>query len=88
MCEICGAYAFEKHLGTGKILDGGFTRNEKFEASGFGCLVVVFHDFEDLKNSRIEIRLCPNCARQFDLAISNKIAELKKKYESEVESDG
>lgn len=76
-CELCGKYAFEKHLGTSNILDGGFTRNEKFEKSGFGCMIIDFWDMETPKNKRIELRLCPDCAGKIDRAISKVIKELK-----------
>lgn len=79
-CELCGKYAFEKFIKTKAELDGGFTRIEEWEQSGFGSLVTVFHDIKDLKNSRSEFKLCPDCAKQIDFAIYNKVKELKKKY--------
>lgn len=82
-CEICGKYAFEKWLGTKAVLDGGFTRVEDFEKSGFGNMVIVPYDLKTFENSRIELKLCPDCAREIDLAISEKIAELKKKCTEE-----
>ena len=85
-CELCGKYAFEKHLGTKGVLDGGFTRIEEYEKSGFGRIVIVSYDLQPLKNLRSELNLCPDCAKEIDLAISDKIAELKKKYG--VDADG
>ena len=79
-CDLCGKIAFEKHIGTKNILDGGFTRIEDFEPSGFGSMVIVFHELRDLKDSRVVLNLCPDCAREFDLGISKLLAELKKKY--------
>ena len=76
-CELCGKYAFEKHLGTSSVLDGGFTRIEKFEKSGFGVMVI---NLCEIKSDRIELRLCPDCASEIVLAISNAVKEIKQKY--------
>lgn len=83
VCEICGKFAFEKHLGTKSVLDGGFTRIEEYEKSGFGSLVIVPYELENFKNSRMELKLCPDCAEEIDIAISKKITDLKKKYKGE-----
>lgn len=72
-CELCGFFTFEKHLGTAAVLDGGFTRIENFEKSGFGSLVIVPHDLEF---SRIELHLCPDCAKKFEAVIDKTIKEL------------
>ena len=77
-CELCGKYSFEKHLGTTNILDGGFTRTEKFEESGFGDLVISFWGIKDVESGRRELRLCPECASKIDLAITKVITELKR----------
>ena len=82
-CELCGKYAFEKFIKTTKVLDGGFTRIEKWEESGFGGMVVVFHEIATIKDSRFELKLCPDCARKIDLAIANQIKEIKKYTEGE-----
>ena len=84
-CDICGKFTFEKFIKISGERDGGYTQIEEWEKSGFGSMVVIFYDMKDLKNSRAEHKLCPDCARQIDLAIYNKIKELKKKYESEGE---
>lgn len=76
-CELCGAFTYEKHIGTSKILDGGFTRIEDFEPSGFGSIVINFWECKNLKNSRVEIKLCPACAGKLDKAIADAIRELK-----------
>lgn len=73
-CELCGSFAFEKHLGTNQVLDGGFTRVEKFEKSGYGSLVVVGYD---LPLSRIELKLCPVCAEKLDTIITDSIKRMK-----------
>lgn len=80
-CELCGKYAFEKWLGTSAVLDGGFTRVEDFEKSGFGSIVVNYWGITSLNNSRLEYRLCPDCAREIDVCIRLKIDELKTKKE-------
>ena len=87
-CELCGKYAFEKFIKTKAELDGGFTRIEEWEQSGFGSLVTVFYDIKDLKNSRSEFKLCPDCAKQIDFAIYNKVKELKKKYTEKITEGG
>ena len=51
-CELCGKYAFEKFLGTTQVLDDGFTIIEDYEKSGFGSIVIIFWEIEDVKNSR------------------------------------
>lgn len=81
-CELCGNYAFEKWLGTSAVLDGGFTRVEDFEKSGFGSMVVNYWDIAAVKDSRFEYRLCPDCAREIDTCMHLIIDRLKK-----VESD-
>lgn len=78
-CELCGKYAFEKWLGTSAVLDGGFTRVEEFEPSGFGSIVVNYWDITTVKDSRFEHRLCPDCAREIDTCIRSKIDELRVK---------
>lgn len=77
-CELCGKFTYEKHLGTGAILDGGFTRNEKFEESGFGTLVINYWGIKDIKDTRVELQLCPDCAKQIDLALYKAIEKLKR----------
>ena len=79
-CDLCGKYIFEKWLSTKAVLDGGFTRVEEFEKSGFGSMVVVFWDIEGVNDPRIDLKLCPDCAKEIMLSISKTIAELKKKY--------
>lgn len=79
-CELCGKHTFEKWLGTKAILDGGFTRVEDFEKSGFGSVIVIFDGIESVNDSRIELKLCPDCAKEIMLSIAKPIAELKKKY--------
>lgn len=74
-CQLCGAFVFEKHLGTNQVLDGGFTRVEKFEKSGYGSLVVVGYD---LPFSRIELKLCPECAEKLDKIIVDAIKSMRK----------
>ena len=78
-CELCGKYAFEKFIKVVKELDGGFTRIEEWEKSGFGSMVVVFHEIAPIKDSRFELKLCPNCARKIDYAIAKQIKEIKEK---------
>ena len=78
-CELCGKHVFEKWLGTSAVLDGGFTRLEEFEQSGFGSIVVNYWDITAVKDSRFEYRLCPDCARELDTCIHSKIDELKAK---------
>lgn len=73
-CELCGSFAFEKHLGTNQALDGGFTRVEKFEKSGYGSLVVVAYG---LNFPRIELKLCPVCAEKLDTIITDSIKRMK-----------
>ena len=79
-CELCGKYTFEKWLSTKAVLDGGFTRVEDFEKSGFGSVIVIFDGIESVNDSRIELKLCPDCAQEIILSIAKPIAELKKKY--------
>ena len=76
-CELCGKFAFEKHLGTSQVLDGGFTRIEDFEKSGFGALVVNYWDITNVKETRFEFRLCPECASKIDNAMHKVIEDLK-----------
>lgn len=82
-CELCGKYTFEKWLGTKAVLDGGFTRIEDFEKSGFGSIVVNFCDIDTVRNTRFEYRLCPDCARKIDSYIHSKIDELITKKEED-----
>ena len=79
-CDLCGKYTFEKWLSTKAVLDGGFTRVEEFEKSGFGSMVVVFYGIERDTSPRIDLELCPDCAKEIMLSISKTTAELKKKY--------
>ena len=76
-CDLCHSYAFEKHLGTAQVLDGGFTRVENWEKSGFGAIVVNFWEFNHLKHSRMDIKLCSACAEKLRDAICDAIGELK-----------
>ena len=76
-CELCGNFAFEKHLGTSQVLDGGFTRIEDFEKSGFGALVVNYWDITNVKETRVELKLCPECASKIDNAMHEAIEDLK-----------
>lgn len=76
-CELCGKYAFEKHLGTSKVLDGGFTRVEDFEKSGFGAMVINYWDLDTIKESRVQVFLCPDCARKIDLAIYQTMNDIR-----------
>ena len=77
-CELCHAFAYEKHLGTAQVLDGGFTRIENWEHSGFGAIVINFWEFKHLKNSRVDLKLCSSCAEKLDKAISDAIRKLEK----------
>ena len=77
-CDLCGKYAFEKWLGTNAVLDGGFTRVENFEASGFGSVVVIFNN-QSRETPRIECRLCPDCTKELYSFIHLKIDEMKTK---------
>ena len=76
-CDLCGDYAFEKHLCTAKVLDGGFTRIEEWEPSGFGAIVINFWECKNVQNGRVDLRLCPKCAEKLDNAITKAIRELK-----------
>lgn len=78
-CELCGKFTFEKHLGTSKVLDGGFTRIEDFEKSGFGSMVITYWGIENVKSTRVELHLCPDCAKQIDIALYKAIEELNRK---------
>lgn len=73
-CDLCGDYCFEKHLGTAKVLDGGFTRVEDWEKSGFGSLVAVFWEFDHLP--RVAVKLCPACAEKLHKSICDAMKEL------------
>ncbi len=75
-CELCGKFSFEKHLGTSKILDGGFTRIEDFEKSGFGTMVICYRGIENVKDTRVELHLCPDCAKHIDIALYKTIEKL------------
>lgn len=77
-CEMCHDYCFEKHLGTSKVLDGGFTRIEDWEDSGYGAIVINFWGFKHLKNNRVELKLCPACAGKLDKEIYDAINKLKR----------
>lgn len=77
-CSCCGKFAFEKHLGTAKVLDGGFTRIESYEESGFGALVVNYWGIKNVKDTRFEIKLCPDCAEKIDKAMHETIDQLTK----------
>lgn len=77
-CDLCKNYCFEKHLGTAQILDGGFTRIEDWEPSGYGSMVVVWHG---IKQDRIDLHLCPSCAAKLEKAIQTAIKELYKEAE-------
>ena len=79
-CALCGAYAFEKHLGTAKVLDGGFTKIEAWERSGFGTMVVVPHEFKHL--DRIDLGLCSLCGEKLHKAICDAIEEIKRGEEN------
>ena len=81
-CDLCGNYAFEKYLGTAKVLDGGYTRVENFEKSGFGAIVINYWEIDTVKDIRIDISLCPDCARKIDVAIYQAINALKTKKET------
>lgn len=81
-CELCGKFAFEKFIKTKGELDGGFTQIEEWEQSGFGSMVVVFHEIATIKNSRFELKLCPDCARKIDLAVAKQIKEIKENTEN------
>lgn len=80
-CDLCGSYAFEKWLGTTKVLDGGFTQVESFEKSGFGSIVVSYWDMPSIKESRLEYQLCPDCAREINEMLYLTIDKLKAKKE-------
>ena len=82
-CELCGAYAFEKHLGTAKVLDGGYTRVENWEHSGFGAIVITFWEFKHIKNSRMEVKMCSACAEKLEKAIVDAVRELKTEGQDE-----
>ncbi len=77
-CEICGKYTFEKFIETKGEFDGGFTQIEEWEESGFGSMVVCYHSLAGVRDSRLEYKLCPDCAKKIDLSIYRKIAELQK----------
>ena len=77
-CEICGASVFEKFLGVAKELDGGFTQIEDWEESGFGSVVIVYYDIKSVEDSRLEYKLCPDCAEKLNSYIRLKIEALKK----------
>jgi hypothetical protein len=74
-CDLCGANAFEKHLGTAKVLDGGYTRVENWESAGFGSMVVVFWEFKHL--NRVDVKLCSACAGKLHKAICDAMEEIK-----------
>lgn len=76
-CDLCDAFAYEKHLGTSEVLDGGFTRIEDWEPSGFGSLVINFWETKGLQHNRIEKKLCPACAMKMDRAICEAIRKIK-----------
>ena len=76
-CEICGEIAYEKHLGTAKVLDGGFTRVEDWEKSGFCRLVATFWYAEHLNDGRIELTMCPACAKKVHSNLTDYIRGLK-----------
>ena len=75
-CDLCGDYCFEKHLGTAKVLDGGFTRIEQWERSGFGSMVTTFWEFEHLP--RMEVKLCSACAEKIHRSICDAMEEIRK----------
>ena len=62
-CEVCGAVAFEKLINE-KVTDGGYSTDRQFEDSGFGCIVVVCHDLNNLERKRDEVHVCPRCAQK------------------------
>ena len=74
-CDLCGKFAFEKYLGTSKVLDGGFTRVGKFENCGFCYFSVVWHDIDA---DWVDLKLCTDCAKKIDLAIHETINRLKR----------
>ena len=76
-CDFCGAFAFEKYMKELASLDGGFTKVNEWEKSGFGSIVVSYWGVEDVKEGRFEYNLCPDCAKKLDSYIHSKIEELK-----------
>ena len=76
-CELCGNYAFEKHLGTEAALDGGYTRIENFEESGFGSMVITLWGLHSDNGNRQEFKLCPDCFSKIDHAIHDTIIQIK-----------
>jgi hypothetical protein len=65
------------------VLDGGFTRVEEFEESGFGSIVINYWGIDSVKNTRFEYKLCPDCANKLDSFIHLKINELCKEARDE-----
>ena len=79
-CNLCGSYSFEKYLGTEKVLDGGFTRIENWEKSGFGEMVAVFWEFDGL--DRVDVPLCRACAEKLYKVIGDTMEELRKETQN------
>lgn len=73
-CSCCGKFTFEKFIGNSV---DQFELSHNFKSSGFGTMVVNYYDLiESVTTSRIEIRLCPDCAAEIDKALYDKIDEL------------
>lgn len=81
-CHLCGDYAFEKYLGTSKVLDGGYTRVENFEKSGFGYVVINYWELDTVDRHLVQVHLCPDCARKLDHALYKTMDDIKKEKEN------
>ena len=83
-CELCKKFAFEKHLGTAKVLDGGFTRIENWEESEFGAIVVNAWHFpkkSENTSTRIDLNLCTSCKNRIWNAIEREVEKIKSECE-------
>jgi len=63
-CDKCKASVFLKYVGTDHM-DGGFTRNDKFEDEPVGWRW----------SSDLQMKLCPTCTRGLAKALNNFVGE-------------
>lgn len=61
-CEICGNEVYEKYMGE-TDMDGGFTRVQNFESSGYGIISIPGKPY---------ITACPNCVQECTIFLNRR----------------
>ena len=81
ICEMCGRVAYEKCIGK-QVFDGGYTSVNRFEDSGFGSIVIMCHDLNDIQPQTNTVHVCTSCAQKLLAAVTMTIEQAKRSAET------